>query len=50
MTSAQADYIEKQLDSLTDRMGAIEKRLWVLGLLVVGLSNGFDVISAMTQY
>ena len=50
MTSAQTDYIEKQLDHLTERMGAIEKRLWFLGFLVVGLSNGFDVVSAMTQY
>ena len=47
MTNAQTDYIEKQLDHLTDRMSAIEKRLWVLGLFVVGLSNGFDIASAV---
>ena len=36
--------LEVSVDSVATRLESLERRLWVLGLLVVGASNGVDLV------
>lgn len=36
--------LEVSVDTVATRLESLERRLWMLGLLVVGASNGVDLL------
>jgi len=36
--------LEVTIEGLAERLDRLERRLWLLGLLVIGASNGVDAV------
>lgn len=46
-TNERVAKLECAVDHLSGRIESLEKRLWVLGVLVVAASNGFDLVKLL---